>query len=233
MTYKILLLAVASMHAVACIPFGAATVPTSTFEPGKPDTPCVAQVLKDPQEGTVVAMVGCKANVLAQCKAGDGDLASELEGSCVGATHVARGGKLVPLTLGDYRITGTYRGLMRQPHGPYESYDVTLWLAQDGKTVTGVTRISTLDDKYYGDIRIEGRVEGNVIYLADVELLDENLPFYLEWCSKSGYVIVDPRTGSLIGPWRAPNGCYPGSLDAKRVEDHPRVLLPRRRAASR
>lgn len=215
-----------SLDAAACLPFGAAA-PTTTFEPGKPDVPCTAP--PKPEHDGVVSVVGCQAKPLDRCRAGETDLARDLEGECTGATHVARGGKLVALSLGDFRVTGTYHGVMSQPNGPYESYDMTLWLAQDGQRVTGVTRLSTPDDKYFGDFHVEGRVEGNVIYLGDTELLDENLPFYLEWCSKSGYLFVDPKDGHLTGPWRAP-WCHPGTLDAKRVEDHPRVIIPGRAA---
>jgi len=70
----------------------------------------------------------------------------------VGPQQVA----LEPLSLGDYRLTGTFRGVMHQPAGPYAAYTTTLYLAQDGARVTGVTRLAALDGAYWGDLQLEG-----------------------------------------------------------------------------
>ena len=158
-------------------------------------------------------------------------LASELEGPCIGATHVVREisndrVELRPLSLGDYRLTGTFRGLMKQPQGPYETYDATMYLAQDGTRVSGVTQLSTIDHEYWGDLLFEGRLEGNVLFFADLAVLDENLGFLMGWCAKGGYLLVDPRDGGhLTGPWFAPL-CAPGTLDLHHIPDRPRVILP-------
>ena len=189
-------------------------------------------------EPAVASVLGCHVEVLADCRApgrssAKGEvLARDLEGPCVGATDVVREVKddhveLRPLSLGDYQLTGTFRGMMLQPKGPYATYDATLYLAQDGARVSGVTRLATVDKEYWGDLLFEGRLEGNVLFFADVDVLDDNLGFWLAWCTKGGYLLVDPRDGHLTGPWRAPM-CAPGTLDVRRVPDHPRVLLPPR-----
>ena len=51
--------------------------------------------------------------------------------------------------------------------------------------------------------------------------------FGLEWCAQGGYMVIDARDGHLTGPARAP-ACMPGTLDLRRIADHPMVLLPRR-----
>jgi hypothetical protein len=223
------------------------TMPTHTFRVEDEEGACAPEwsaadratlsSKRERDEPVVASILGCHAEVLRDCtvpgraSAPRVVLATELEGPCVGATHVVRETasehvEVRPLSLGDYRLTGTFRGLLLQPHGgPYETYDATMYLAQDGEHVTGVTRLSTVDEEYWGDLQFEGRLEGNVLFFADVNVLDEHVPMLAAWCAKGGYMVVDPRDGHLTGPWRAPL-CAPGTLDLHRVPDRPRVLIP-------
>lgn len=221
------------------------TMPTRTFFPGAYDEKCTPGAITDlsPEgrrrvetkqakgERAVASVLGCHVEVLEGCRAKPDDLlAEDVDGLCTGATHVVRtaGPQQVafePLSLGDHRLTGTFRGVMHQPAGPYTAYTTTLYLAQDGARVTGVTRLATLAGDYWGDLRLEGELVGNVLFFHDVAVLDENVPPLGAWCAKGGYLIVDPRHGLAAGPWTAP-WCAPGSFELHRVEDHPRVLLP-------
>jgi hypothetical protein len=165
----------------------------------------------------------------------NGVSAKTLEGECAGATHVVRtiamkppvgdhearpdGERATPrrvelaaLSLDDFRLTGVWKGVMRQPHGPYEVYDVTMELAQDGDRVRGITRVTTVDNAYWGDLRFEGRLEGTTLFFHDAEIIDDNLGIFLAWCTKGGYMLVDPREERLRGPWRA-SFCMPGTVD--------------------
>jgi hypothetical protein len=221
-------------------------MPAHTFDPDAPNETCTAtsptvlsaanrrtvEGMEAKGERAVASVLGCHVEILDGCRARPGDaLVKDLDGPCAGATHVARTVspthvELVPLSLGDYRLTGTFRGVMRQPDGPYTAYTTTMYLAQDGARVTGVTRLQTLDGDYWGDLRLEGELVGNVLLFRDAEVLDEHVPFFGSWCAKGGYLIVDPRHGLLAGPWTAPF-CAPGTFELGRVEDRPRVLLPR------
>ncbi len=194
-------------------------------------------------EAVVVSAVGCNVDVLDRCrssarykKAGDGyELATStvsaktLEGDCAGATHVVRTvamktdgeQKMIPkrvelaaLSLDDFRLTGVWKGVMRQPHGPYEVYDVTMELAQDGDRVKGITHVTTVDNAYWGDIRFEGRLDGTTLFFHDAEIIDDNLGIFLAWCTKGGYLLVDPREERARGPWRA-SFCMPGTVDVQ------------------
>ncbi len=160
--------------------------------------------------------------------------AEELSGACDGATHVVAaasvgslpgGGAedtaplwldLAPLGLGDFDLTGEWRGVMRQPGGPYETYDLHMELEQHGARVRGTTQLGTVDGEYWGVLRFEGRLEGNTLYYADAEVIEDNLGIFLEWCTKGGYTLVDPRARRMKGPWRAPL-CAPGSVEVERV----------------
>lgn len=162
-------------------------------------------------------------------------LAQALTGDCPQATHVVRGAPidlvgvpderdpralraavdLAPLSLGALDLTGTWRGVMRQPHGPYEAYDAVLRIEHHGERVTGVTRLGTVDGAYWGELHFEGRLEGNVLFFADALLIDDNLGPFLGWCMKGGYLLVDPRRDRLDGPWRAAM-CAPGTLHLER-----------------
>lgn len=196
----------------------------------------------DRSEAAVVSAVGCNVDVLDRCrssakykKANDGyELASNtvsaksLEGECAGATHVVRTVamkrdgehatpkhvELVPLSLDDFRLTGVWKGVMRQPHGPYEVYDVTMELSQDGDRVRGMTHVTTTDNAYWGDIRFEGRLEGTTLFFHDAEVTGDNLGIFLAWCTKGGYLLVDPREERARGPWRA-SFCMPGTFDVQ------------------
>jgi hypothetical protein len=187
----------------------------------------------------VVSALGCQADILAHCHVPGGydvstkrwDLdrdhvaAQELWGDCAGATHVirtaaiGRGGELSveldALSLGAYDLTGTWRGTMRQPDGPYEVYDLLVDLEQRGDRLSGTSYLSTTDSAYWGVLRFEGRIEGNTLFFADAELVDDNLGIFLDWCRKGGYLLVDPRHDDLRGPWRA-FGCFPGSVELSR-----------------
>ncbi|HSO40977.1 MAG TPA: hypothetical protein VLT33_50970 [Labilithrix sp.] len=237
------------LASVGCLPTSG-TLPTRTFRPGERSATCSPASLADPtgplwsaesrrileakhakDEPIVASVLGCHVEVLEGCRAQPGDLlAKDLDGPCTGATHVVlpvskQHVELQALSLGDYRLTGTFRGVMRQPAGPFTAYNTTLYLAQDGARITGVTRLETLDHEYWGDLRLEGRLVGNVVFFRDAAVLDEHVPLLGAWCAKGGYLIVDPRRGLVVGPWTAPF-CAPGTLELQRVEDHPRVLLP-------
>jgi hypothetical protein len=159
-------------------------------------------------------------------------LAQTLDGECEQATHVVLAAplalssapdpqivhsavELAALSLGDHDLTGTWRGVMRQPHGPYEAYDATLRVEHDGERVAGVTELRTIDGVYRGRLRFEGRLEGTILYFADARLIDDNLGPFLAWCLKGGYLIVDPRRNRLDGPWKA-SMCAPGTLHLER-----------------
>ena len=194
----------------------------------------------DRSEAVVVSAVGCNVDVLDRCRSSaryqkandryeltaDAVSAKSLEGDCAGATHVARtvsmlrdGDRARPkrvelarLSLDDFRLTGVWKGVMRQPHGPYEVYDVTMELTQDGDRVRGVTHVSTVDDVYWGDLRFEGRLDGTTLYFHDAEIIDDNLGIFLAWCPRGGYLLVDPREERARGPWKA-SFCMPGTVD--------------------
>ena len=69
----------------------------------------------------------------------------------------------------------------------------------------------------HGDPSIQEKaLTGNTIFFADAKLLSDNLTWVLEWCLKGGYMLVDPRTKSIKGSWRA-WGCMPGSLELERT----------------
>jgi hypothetical protein len=194
----------------------------------------------------VVSVLGCKIDVLTKCRS-TSPLAKDLEGDCSGATHIAKdrgltagagdhaatdattkrkaGEKidLTPLSLADYSVTGTWRGVMRQPHGPYEVYNTTLELTHNMDRVAGISRISTVDGQYWGALRFEGRVEGNTIYFADAQVIDDNLGAFLMWCLKGGYLLVDPKSNQLRGPWRA-GICQPGTVEVQKVGPNNNVL---------
>jgi len=166
---------------------------------------------------------------------GEAVSAQDLDGVCEGATHFVRSAseqtfavrerddalrapssvELAALELGDFDLSGTWTGVMRQPNGPYEVYNIVLDVVQNGDRVRGTSRLETLDQAYWGEIEFEGRLEGNTLFFADVEVVDDNLGIFLEWCGKGGYLIVDPLAGRLEGPWRAPF-CASGSLDLQR-----------------
>lgn len=194
----------------------------------------------DRSEAVIVSAIGCNVEVLDRCrssaryhKANDGyELTSNavsaksLEGECAGATHVVRtvsmkrdGDRSTPkrvelthLSLDDFRLTGVWKGVMRQPHGPYEVYDVTMELSQDGDRVRGITHVTTVDEAYWGDIRFEGRLDGTTLFFHDAEVIDDNLGIFLGWCTKGGYLLVDPREERARGPWKA-SFCMPGTVD--------------------
>ncbi len=190
----------------------------------------------DANEVAVVSSLGCELKVLTQCDVAGGYRTShsvyaldrgpvradELEGDCAWATHAVTritvddkqtlvAAELTPLSLDGYSITGTWRGVMRQPGGPYEVYNFTLGLVQNHDRVSGISRIRTIDGAYWGEFRFEGRLEGNTLFFADVMLIDDNLAPLLGWCDKGGYLVVDPRGGTLRGPWRA-FACSPGEI---------------------
>jgi hypothetical protein len=193
----------------------------------------------DDHEPVVVTALGCRVEVLERCNAPgaytqieDGHeledgivLAQELEGECDGATHVVRHAslgkaervELAPLSLGELDLTGTWSGVMRQPNGPYEVYETSVELVQLGDRIIGVTRLTSIDEEYWGVLRFEGRLEGNTVFFADAEIIDDNLGFFLAWCTRGGYLIVDPRDQSLRGPWRA-DYCEPGTMDLERTD---------------
>jgi len=199
-------------------------------------------------EPAVVSALGCRVEVLGRCSApgsygaGNGryelDAASaraqDLDGECEGATHVVRSAgadegtrvELLPLSLDSSHLTGSWSGVMRQPGGPYEVYEIDLDLEQEGSRVTGITHVTTTDHQYWGIFRIEGRVEGNTLYFADAEIVDDNLGVLLEWCGKGGYLLADPRNGTLRGPWSA-GSCAPGSLELELEQrDEPEHAQP-------
>jgi hypothetical protein len=185
-------------------------------------------------QAVVVTALGCRVDVLERCDApstytetDDGHelddgvvLAHELDGECDGATHVVRHAsagdaghvELEPLSLGELDLTGTWSGVMRQPNGPYEVYETSMDLVQLGDRIVGVTRVASIDDEYWGVLRFEGRLEGNTVYFADAEIIDDNIGIFGAWCTKGGYLLVDPR---LRGPWRA-DYCEPGTLELER-----------------
>jgi hypothetical protein len=161
--------------------------------------------------------------------------AQALTGDCAQATHVVRRAPidltgvrdandprslraavdLAPISLGAFDLTGVWRGVMRQPHGPYEVYDALLRLEHHGERVTGMTHLRTLDGAYWGELHFEGRLEGNILYFADARLIADNLGIFLGWCMKGGYLLVDPRRDRLDGPWKA-GMCAPGTLHLER-----------------
>ena len=273
---------------LACVP-ARGRMPQHTWHPDAPKQQCVdknlrRQRVKDwpareaaalqaglsADRPIVVSALGCKIEVLSQCRVDKGtyrltevtpqsrstlritgryDLdrdpveAGELTGDCARASHFvsavslaalakptpnrgctlsscrqAAEAELTALSLGDYDMSGVWTGVMRQPKGPYEAYDMALHVLQQGRRITGVTTFNTLDDKYWGEMQFEGRIEGNTIFFADAKLLSDNLSWALEWCLKGGYMLVDPRSESLEGLWRA-WGCFPGSLELRRTGD--------------
>jgi hypothetical protein len=161
--------------------------------------------------------------------------AQALTGDCPQATHVVRGAsidlegvrderdprslpaaiELAPLSLGTFDLTGTWRGVMRQPHGPYEIYEAVLQIEHHGERVTGTTVLRTIDGAHWGELAFEGRIEGNILYFADALRVADNLGIVADWCLKGGYLLVDPRRHRLDGPWRAPM-CAPGTLHLER-----------------
>ncbi len=205
----------------------------------------------DRGELPVVSALGCRVDVLPRCHAKanvrrEGRrvelesrtvTARDVEGECTGATHVVRSAsmntsrlpehvELAPLSLQGFDLTGMWIGAMRQPNGPYEVYDVTLDLVQQGDRVTGETRIVTVDHAYWGRLRFEGRLQGNTLFFADVEIVEDNLGIFLEWCAKGGYMSVDPRDERLSGPWKA--GMHAGRPGAAtRLRSSRRSARPR------
>lgn len=203
----------------------------------------------DKREAVIVSALGCHVEVLPRCRSAaryehtkDGwslaaatVSAKALEGDCTGATHVVRAAlakkdgertvpgrvELAPLSLDDFRLTGVWRGVMRQPYGPYEEYDVTMELAQDGNRVRGMTHLRTIDGAYWGELRFEGRLDGTTLFFHDAEIVDDNTGLFLGWCAKGGYLLVDPRAERARGPWRA-SLCMPGTMDVQFLgERHP------------
>jgi len=188
----------------------------------------------------VVSVLGCRIDVLPRCHSTTAK-AADIEGECTGATHIARdrnadantststkrkpGEKidLTPLSLADYTINGTWRGVMRQPHGPYEVYNMTMELTQAADRVSGISRVATVDGEYWGTLRFEGRLEGNTILFADAHVIDDNLGMFLAWCMKGGYLLVDPKAHELRGPWRA-GMCNPGTVEVQRIGANNNVL---------
>lgn len=188
----------------------------------------------------VVSALGCRVDVLDHCRApgryvhspnrrdlgGDVVLASAIDGDCTSATHVVRaatlagddatpiGVELSALSLADYALTGVWEGAMTQPRGPYEVYDMTLDLVQEDRRVKGTSLLRSIDGVYWGTLRFEGRLEGNVLFFADAEVIDDNLGPLLGWCTKGGWAIVDPRARRIEGPWRA-GGCAPGAIELR------------------
>ncbi|NUP11450.1 MAG: hypothetical protein HOW73_35845 [Polyangiaceae bacterium] len=191
----------------------------------------------DRRETAVVSALGCRVEVLEECTApGRYEktkdryeldepevVLTDLEGRCDRATHFvkrASSGKaarveLEPLSLGA-ELTGTWNGVMRQPGGPYEVYDVSLELEQYGDRVSGVRHIQSVDRQYWGTLRFEGRIEGTTLLYADVEVMDDNLGLFYEWCTLGGFMVADQSAGRLTGPWKA-FGCGTGSMDLARV----------------
>lgn len=199
----------------------------------------------DDGEPVVVSALGCRVEVLKHCslngeieedraqnatrlsRTSGSILATDLEGACPDATHVVdeatfdESGRLVdvslrPLSLAGVDLSGTWQGVARQPGGPYDKYDVRFDLRQTGDVVTGTTEIATTDGENWGRLRVEGKIDGTTLYFADVELLDEDIDFFLAWCMKGGFAVVDPREKTMKGPWRA-FACMPGSVELERV----------------
>lgn len=199
----------------------------------------------DHGEIAVVSSLGCRVEVLRHCsidgvldetaradavrfeRSSGSVLARDLEGACPDATHVIdeatfdTDGHLLhtalrPLTLAGIDLSGTWQGVARQPHGPYQKYDVRFDLRQTGDIVTGTTEIATPDGENWGRMKIEGKIDGTKLYFADVDMLDDDTEFLLQWCMKGGYAVVDPREGRMRGPWRA-MACSPGTIDLDRA----------------
>jgi hypothetical protein len=191
-------------------------------------------------EPVIVSALGCHVDVLPQCRVEgsyrlsalqDGvrlDLQrapvsrADLDGDCEAATHVVSAAEIVDdeltatelgrLGLDGYRVTGSWRGVMRQPNGPYEVYDMVLDLEQLSDRVRGFSYLSSIDGEYWGRFRFEGKLEGNTLYFADVEILEDNLGIFLAWCMKGGFLLVDPATETMKGPWTA-GMCLPGTVE--------------------
>lgn len=201
----------------------------------------------DADRVVIVSALGCTVEVLTQCRVPGGywyaevgryDLdrspvnAAELEGDCQGATHVLSGihieeqkdmafADLTPLSIAGHDLSGKWNGVMRQPHGPYQAYDVVLELQHEDQRVTGVTHVRTIDGAYWGLLKFEGRVEGNTVFFADAQLIGGNTGIFLDWCLKGGYLLADPNAATLRGPWRA-FACSPGELELHRREESER-----------
>jgi hypothetical protein len=203
---------------------------------------------RDAGKVTVVSALGCRVEVLEHCRlrgaedgsgaarlqAGDSPRAGELEGNCEGATHVvsqvadaeptfsdapaAPTFELTPLSVEGFDLTGKWRGVIHQPNGPYELYSATIDLVQRGNHVTGVSHLRTSDNEYWANIRIDGRLVGNTLFFADVEMIDQHTSPFLMWCAKGGYFIVDPHEETMSGPVTAPS-CEPGTFEV--TLEHP------------
>ena len=155
----------------------------------------------------------------------EGDPRVCLEAETVAGCDAPVRAQLSPLSLGSFELTGKWHGVMRQPRGPYEVYDVVLDIEQQGRRVAGTSYLGTTDGVYWGKLRFEGRLEGNTLLFADARLIDDNLGPLLGWCLKGGFLIVDPRNESLHGPWRA-FACAPGSLELLREPDTEQAPSP-------
>lgn len=209
---------------------------------------CLPDVLRDPQgaswtrdgravladrlahgEPVVASVLGCHVEVLDRCHAPSKDdaiSATELRGECRGATHVVRGtGERVtldPLTLAGYHLDGTWHGRLRQPKGAYETLDITLELEREGNRVKGVSLIRSPDDRYWGTFRIDGRLEGNVLYFADVALVDTNA-ILATWSPMEGYLVLDPADDAAKG-----QTSFRGFIDIARTGENRHLLLAKR-----
>lgn len=195
----------------------------------------------DEGEPVVVSALGCRVEVVPRCttpgsverseeglgatfvRASGSDRALDLRGACPFATHLVdrarfdAEGRLVDvaiheLTLEGFDISGAWKGVLRQPGGPYRRYDVRLDLARTGERVRGTSEVATTDGRQWGELGLRGRVRGTTVYFADTGVIDEDISPFLAWCMKSGYAVIDPRAGAMRGAWRA-LACVPGSIE--------------------
>ncbi len=201
----------------------------------------------DEGEPVVVSALGCRVDVIPRCttsgniearregdattfaRGGGGYRALDLRGACPFATHVvdeatfdARG-RLVDvsireLTLEGFDLGGVWRGVLRQPGGPYARYDLRLDLSRRGDLVRGTSEVATVDGDQWGLLRLRGSLRGTTVYFADRGVIDQDISPFLAWCMKGGYAVIDPRAGALRGAWRA-LACVPGTIEADRVDE--------------
>ncbi|HEV7668271.1 MAG TPA: hypothetical protein VGS22_07085 [Thermoanaerobaculia bacterium] len=119
-------------------------------------------------------------------------------------------------------VSGHWVGRVSQePSGTQFDFEITL--VQNGKHVTGTSRISTLDGaEYYGVLSLEGDLKGKTLKYKELASLESHALPGTFWCLKRGSLKLSDVEGEaqLEGDWSAPQ-CSPGHLRVRREPSGP------------
>lgn len=121
-------------------------------------------------------------------------------------------------------LLGTWKGVITQDEGGYASeYKFELLLAREGdKNFSGRSYVSLED--IHATMEIKGELIGNQTFsFSEVKIIDEQSKEGMEWCYKSGFLILSQKDNilQLEGPWSGKtqddSRCIAGEIQLKKV----------------